>query len=144
MIITVNSKEYWIKYGVEVTAKSQLLSKMIKNDSKELTLENMEQIALTIAEVLLIGLQNKHSDEFGYDLDTEEGKTEALSKVCELIDDYTDIEGNDIFELYGKCQEELGKNGFIKSLMQKAQAQAEAEAQIEKPEIKKTTRNKKK
>lgn len=127
MVIKVNDKEYTIKYGIEATAKCNLIG--LVNELEETTFEpsSIGKMSLTIAEVLLIGLQNKHKDEFGYDLDTLEGKNEALSKACELLDEYSDIDGNDILQLYGLLNEEMAKNGFIKSLLENQKKQAEME-----------------
>lgn len=136
MLLNVNGREYQIKYGVEATAKSKLLSKVVSVETTEMTLESIEQIALTIGEVLLVGLQNYHSDEFGYDLNSNEGKDEMLSKACKLIDDYTDIDGNDILSLYADLQSEMMKNGFIKSLFEKMK---DAEQTMKKTSRKKTT-----
>lgn len=144
MQITIGEKEYTIKYGIEATAKSGLFSKLVQLEEMEMTLENLEIISLVIAETMLVGLQNKHSDEFGYDYNTEEGKEKQLSKVCDLLDEYTDEnEDSDLLTLYGLFREELMKNGFLKSLFNQMKNQMEKENPQTKVQAAKKTTTKK-
>lgn len=140
MKIKINEKEYTIKFGYKATANSGILKKMAKAESvveenKNPKLEDVmalaEETMRNLAEMLLVGLQKYHSDEFGYDLDTEEGKKEKLDLVYDLLDDFSDEEGADVSDLYNKLQNEMVANGFLATLFRTEQTQA-----------KKTTRKK--
>ncbi len=79
-------KEYTIKFGYEPTLKSRLLSRVakmtvnMKQDAEE-NLEQIENMLLFVPEMVLVGLQKFHSDEFGYNMDTNDGYEEAKNKV---------------------------------------------------------------
>ena len=102
MKFTVADKEYTIKFGYEVTAKSKIMSLVAKTDNKPID-ENedmatammgaVEDTMTVLAKMLLVGLQRFHSDEFGYDYnETDLDKVESMSKVYELLDTYFDDE----------------------------------------------------
>ena len=126
---------YEIKFGIEATTKSGILKKIKEiqqssNDevqqSSDDFVDEIEMILNMLPEFLLVGLQNRHKDEFGYDYNTTKGKEEATAKVCELIDEYTDQEDSSIRELFEELIKEVMQNGFFKKevLQMKAEEQA--------------------
>lgn len=124
MILNIEGKEYQIRFAYIPTVKGKLINKImeLENNVKGNELEAISGVLELIPEMLLIGLQKFHKDEFGYDYDTEEGKSEAMSKVYEIVDDYFDGDEADLGELYQELQDEMMNNGFLKSLLkQKAE-----------------------
>ena len=100
---------YEIKFGIEATTKSGILKKIKEvqqsgDDEVQRSngdfIDDIEMILNMLPEFLLVGLQKRHKDEFGYDYNTNKGKEEAIAKVCELIDEYTDQEDSSIRELF--------------------------------------------
>lgn len=129
---------YEIKFGIEATTKSGILKKIKEiqqssddeaQQSSDDFVDEIEMILNMLPEFLLVGLQKRHKDEFGYDYNTNEGKEEAKTKVCELIDEYTDQEDSSIRELFEELLKEVMQNGFFKKevLWMKAEKEAEAE-----------------
>lgn len=131
MKIKVNEKEYTIKFGYEPTLKSRLLSRVakmtvnMKQDAEE-NLEQIENMLLFVPEMVLVGLQKFHSDEFGYNMDTNDGYEEAKNKVFSLVGDYVDTGDVDITDFFTELQEELTANGFLKKLFEKEVEKAQA------------------
>lgn len=129
--IKVNDKEYKIKFGYEPTLKSRLLSRVakmtvnMKQDAEE-NLEQIENMLLFVPEMVLVGLQKFHSDEFGYNLDTNDGYEEAKNKAFSLVGDYVDTGDVDITDFFTELQEELTANGFLKKLFEKEVEKAQA------------------
>lgn len=120
-------KELKVKFAYEPTIKSHIISRMAKMENKVGDsadgIEAVEELLLLIPEMLLIGLQKYHKDEFAYDYETGEGKDEVLGKVFALMDDYTDNEdnedGGDLMSLYQSLTEEMMNNSFLSSLLNK-------------------------
>ena len=121
MVLKVNGMELNVKYGYEATLKTKLLSRLASREKeKEEGMEATENLLLFLPEFLLVGLQKFHSDEYGFDYETEKGKQEQLEKMFSLIDDYFDQNDNeDAITLYNSLSEEMMKNGFLKSQFQK-------------------------
>lgn len=118
--ITVNDKEYKVRFSYGVLRKTDLIERVISIDEEmqanpKLALQKLMQ---TNAELLLAGLQKRHAEEFGYETETE--KEAALDKIDNLIDDYEDesTEENpkDCYVLFKELQNELMKNGFLSIL----------------------------
>ena len=129
---------YEIKFGIEATTKSGILKKIkeIQQSSDDEAqqpsddfVDEIEMILNMLPEFLLVGLQKRHKDEFGYDYNTNEGKEEAKTKVCELIDEYTDQEDSSIRELFEELLKEVMQNGFFKKEVLRMKAEKEAEAE---------------
>lgn len=121
---------YEIKFGIEATTKSGILKKVKEvQQSGDDFVDEIEMTLNMLPEFLLVGLQKRHKDEFGYDYNTNEGKEEAKTKVCELIDEYTDQEDSSIRELFKELLKEVIQNGFFKkeALRMKAEKEAKAE-----------------
>ena len=102
------------------------------------TLLQVEEMLLLIPEIILVGLQKNHKDEFGYDYDTGEGKTTALDKVFDMMDDYFEEESADILQLYNDLQNEMLSEGFLKSMFQREMAE---QKKANKKNTKKTPQN---
>lgn len=135
--IKVNDREYTIKFGYEPTLKSRLLSRVakmtvnMKQDAEE-NLEQIENMLLFVPEMVLIGLQKFHSDEFGYNLDTNDGYEEAKNKAFSLVGDYVDTGDVDITDFFTELQEELTDNGFLKKMFEKEVEKAQATSDSKK------------
>lgn len=126
LTLSLNEKQYQIKFGYKPTVKSRILSKMAKMDVKEDSdgLSNVEEMLLLIPEILLVGLQKNHSDEFGYNYDTSDGKEEKMDLVFDIMENYLESEGADLIDLYSSLQDELLEESFLKSMFQKEKAKA--------------------
>ncbi len=137
LTIKVNNKEYTIKFGYEPTLKSRLLSRVakmtvnMKQDAEE-NLEQIENMLLFVPEMVLVGLQKFHSDEFGYNLDTNDGYEEAKNKAFSLVGDYVDTGDVDITDFFTELQEELTANGFLKKMFEKEVEKAQANSDSKK------------
>lgn len=137
LTIKVNNKEYTIKFGYEPTLKSRLLSRVakmtvnMKQDAEE-NLEQIENMLLFVPEMVLVGLQKFHSDEFGYNLDTNDGYEEAKNKAFSLVGDYVDTGDVDITDFFTELQEELTDNGFLKKMFEKEVEKAQANSDSKK------------
>ena len=72
---------YEIKFGIEATTKSGILKKIkeVQRSSDDFV-DDIEMMLNMVPEFLLVGLQKKHKDEFGYDYNTNKGKEEATAK----------------------------------------------------------------
>ena len=123
MKLKVGEKEYQLKFGYKATLKSRILSRMakIEEDGKNEGLESLEDLLVFIPDVLLVALQKFHKDEFGFDVETGEGKEEMLGKVFELVEDYVDQDG-DVSELYNSLTEELKSDSFLSTLFEEEKA----------------------
>lgn len=115
MVITLGNKDYTIKYGYEATVRSGLVTKLINNDN-----ESVEIALELLPEMLLVGLQHDHADEFKFDYASGNGKEEALSKVYALLDNYFEDDESDFGDLYNQLQEEMTNNGFLAAMFRKA------------------------
>lgn len=120
MVLKTSEKDLTIKYGFEATLKTKLLSRMAKKEkSKEDGMEYTEELLLFLPEVLLVGLQKYHSDEYGFDYESGDGKEEQIVKMFTLIEDYFDNnEDADAISLYNALSNEMLKNGFLKNQFQ--------------------------
>lgn len=129
---------YEIKFGIEATTKSGILKKIKEiqqssddeaQQSSDDFVDEVEMILNMLPEFLLVGLQKRHKDKFGYDYNTNKGKEEATAKVCELIDEYTDQEDSSIRELFEELIKEVMQNGFFKKEVLQMKAEKEAKEQ---------------
>ncbi len=121
---------YEIKFGIEATTKSGILKKIKEvQQSSDDSIDNIEMMLTMVPEFLLVGLQKRHKDEFGYDYNTNEGKEDATAKVCELIDEYTDQEDSSIRELFENLLKEVMQNGFFKKEVLQMKTEKEAKEQ---------------
>ncbi len=138
MKLKVGKNEYNIFFSFEPTLKARILSKMAKmsvelgNGSGDF--EKIEDMLLFIPEVILVGLQKYHSEEFGYDLDTKEGFEEKKEKVFSLVSEYFDTGEVDCMEFFNQLQEEMTKNGFLKKTFEREVEIARKEAETQEKE----------
>lgn len=122
--LKLDGKELNVKYGFEATLKTKLLSKMAKNEvSGEGTdggeMDKIENLLLFLPELLLVGLQKFHKDEYCFDYANGKGKDEQIEKVFSLIEEYFDVNPEeDAITLYSALTEEMLQNGFLKSQFQ--------------------------
>lgn len=122
--IKFGDKEYKIQFGYIATAKSGIISKLIKTESAldgDHVEEGIGDFLLLIPELALVGLQKFHRDEFGYNYDTGEGREEALEKAGDLVDSYFDSEDADIKKLMADLKGELMDNSFLSKMFQEEQ-----------------------
>lgn len=144
--LVINGNEYKIKYGYLATARCGVIDKVqeledMTKDGDELNMEDINKVLKILPELLLAGLQKCHSDELGYDYDTEDGKKEALDKAYILLDDYFDEnDKTDIIDLFNILTDEMVKNGFLANALREG---AETQQKPKAP-AKKTTRTTKK
>lgn len=136
MTITMNGKEYNIKFGNKAVARAGFVSKLarigaMQSDPEDSVgaLEGAEKMYLLMPQILLAGLQANHSDEFGYDLVTGEGRHEQLSKVEDMLDHFVDEENGDFLKLQEDVTNEILHNGFLKKLFEEETAKAQDQIQ---------------
>lgn len=139
----VGNKEYKIKYGYGVLCETDLIDRVIDLSNTEDGENTFQKIMSTVAELLLAGLQKKHSDEFGYE--TEFEKKAALEKVYDIMDEYEDESTKecpqDVFTLFEKLQDELMSNGFLSRITAEAQKMAQAQDATKIPQDHRRKRN---
>ena len=125
--IKIGKKEYNIFFAMQPTVQSGIVGKLAKLENiKEWSADNLGDFLEPLTELLLVGLQKFHKDEFGYNYLSGEGKDEALSKAYELMDQLAEDEGEyDYTELFADLNTELLENGFFKKLFQKEQEKEE-------------------
>ena len=123
--IKIGEKEYNIQFGYIATAKSGIIRDLVNIERMigdgESAIENLDKILMFIPEIMLVGLQKFHREEFGYNYDTKEGKDEAFEKVSQLVDDYFDGDDADFKGLFNSLEEELLHNGFLSSMFNEEQ-----------------------
>lgn len=136
LTLNVGNRELNIKYGYEAVVKSKIMKKMANTgiDEDTPTIEAMDKTMELVPELLLVGLQKYHSDEFGYDYKEGEKKDVALDKIYGIIDEYMEKDESYFMDLSDMLQTELLENGFLAKLFRQ---------EVEKAEQKKTTAKKK-
>lgn len=126
---SANGKTYKVKFGYGVLTQSDILTQV----SSMGAINNPKDMIKMLPELILVGLQKKHKDEFGYE--TEEEKKIAYDKVCDLLDDYedesTEENPHNGFTLFEKASQELEKNGFLSGMV-KAMEKSEEEKKLPK------------
>ena len=126
---SANGKTYKVKFGYGVLTQSDILTQV----SSMGAINNPKDMIKMLPELILVGLQKKHKDEFGYE--TEEEKKIAYDKVCDLLDDYedesTEENPHNGFTLFEKASQELEKNGFLSGMV-KAMKKSEEEKKLPK------------
>ena len=136
MTITMNGKEYNIKFGNKAVARAGFISKLARigamqsdPDDSAGALEGAEKMYLLMPQILLAGLQANHSDEFGYNLTTGKGRDEQLGKVEDMLDHFVDEENGDFLKLQEDVTNEILHNGFLKRLFEEETAKAQDQIQ---------------
>ena len=123
--IKFGQKELSIKYAYIATVKSGILKKLVKLSSYEDNFDRIQAMMELIPELVLVGVQKYHRDEFGYNYDTNEGWKEQLDKVYELVDDYFDSPDSDEAFLLEDLQNELMDNSFLAKMFREEQKKVE-------------------
>ena len=120
-----------IRFGYEATVRSKILKKLAALTVEKEGEDNFDRMGLMmeiVPELILVGAQKFHSDEYGYDYKTEAGKEEALSKIYELLDDYFEEPDADFSILLTSLQDELMENGFLSKMFKEEVKNAEKAA----------------
>ena len=127
---SANGKTYKVKFGYGVLTQSDILTQV----SSMGAINNPKDMIKMLPELILVGLQKKHKDEFGYE--TEEEKKIAYDIVCDLLDDYedesTEENPNNGFTLFEKASQELEKNGFLSGMVKAMEEKSEEEKKLPK------------
>ena len=127
---SANGKTYKVKFGYGVLTQSDILTQV----SSMGAINNPKDMIKMLPELILVGLQKKHKDEFGYE--TEEEKKIAYDKVCDLLDDYEDESTEENhqngFILFEKASQELEKNGFLSGMVKAMEEKSEEEKKLPK------------
>ena len=130
-IFKIHGKEYKVRFTYRTVCEDDILDKISDaTDFEGLNVGGMiAKVSKATAELLLVGLQKYHSDEFGYKDDKE--KAQRIEKMLDLFDDYED-ESTEEHEqsaatLFSDLQEELQKNGFLSAMMTAIEQTAKAE-----------------
>ncbi len=123
----LGGKEYTIQFATRPSLKAHILQDIMKTQEME-DISSMEDVLLeTLPKVLLVGLQMHHSDEFGYDYNTNDGYDEKFEKVSDIL--YGAIDTNEIncMDLFADMQEEMMTNGFLAQMMESLERAQEQE-----------------
>lgn len=125
--IKIGKKDYQIFFAMQPTVQSGIISKLAKLEGKEdWGVDNFGDFLALVTELLLVGLQKNHKEEFGYNYLTGEGKDEALSKAYDLMDQFAEDDSDYGFtDLFADLEKELLENGFFKKLFQQEQSKEE-------------------
>ena len=127
---SANGKTYKVKFGYGVLTQSDILTQV----SSMGAINNPKDMIKMLPELILVGLQKKHKDEFGYE--TEEEKRIAYENVCDLLDDYedesTEENPHNGFTLFEKASQELEKNGFLSGMVKAMEEKSEEEKKLPK------------
>lgn len=127
---SANGKTYKVKFGYGVLTQSDILTQV----SSMGAINNPKDMIKMLPELILVGLQKNHKDEFGYE--TEEEKKIAYDKVCDLLDDYedesTEENPHNGFTLFEKASQELEKNGFLSGMVKAMKEKSEEEKKLPK------------
>lgn len=130
-IFKIHGKEYKVRFTYRTVCEDDILDKISDaTDFEGLNIGGMiAKVSKATAELLLVGLQKYHSDEFGYKDDKE--KAQRIDEMLDLFDDYED-ESTEEHEqsaatLFTDLQEELQKNGFLSAMMTAVEQTAKAQ-----------------
>lgn len=123
-----------IRFGYEATVRSGIIKRLVKmTKANKDQMEYMDIIMELVPEMILVGAQKFHSNEYGYDYKSEEGKEAALSKIYSLLDDYFEEDGANFMDLMESLQNELMNNGFLAKMF-KEEVKKEAKKEEKKEE----------
>lgn len=125
--IKIGKNEYQIYFAMQPTIQTGIIKKLAALGDIEMSIDNIGSLLETITEVLLVGLQKNHKDEYGFNYVTGDGKDEAMAKAYELMDEYAEDENADYFDLYSKLENELLENGFFAKLFRQEKEKNETE-----------------
>lgn len=129
LTVKFGEKELNIKFGYEATVKNNIIKKLANLEKQEDGIESVNNILMLLPELILVGLQKYHYDEYGFDPYNKEQKEEKLSEVYSMLDDYFDSDESDIQKLFADVQGELLENGFLAKLLKQEQEKNPKKAQ---------------
>ena len=131
-ILKIGDEKYKIQYTYRTLWETDIIDNVVSLGTtvdRENPAGMLKSIIGLTAEMLLVGLQAHHKDEFGYS-DDEEYK-QRLCEVMDLMDEYeaenTDEDGNitkNGFTLFTELQGELERNGFLSAMVRGVQQDA--------------------
>lgn len=113
--LKLGEKELKIKFTYEATVRSGIMQRLVSLEESD-DANSLQKVLEIIPEMILVGSQKFHKDEFGYNYETGEGKEESLSKVYSLVDDYFDQDDSDFMWLLDTIRGEMLQNGFLSKL----------------------------
>ncbi len=126
--LKVNNKEYTLKFGYRVLAKTAVLKDVVslrnkfsvsEEDQEQAITDNIDELIKTNSNLVLAGLQKFH-EEYTVDYDDEKSVKDGLEKVYDLMDDYMDDpESKAVIDLFGEMVEDLVENGFLSKMSPK-------------------------
>lgn len=137
MKIDVKDKTYNLVYNYNCFCDTDLLDRlggvigmMFTDDEKDNTpksvLSDFKDMFVSLRELLYLGLQKNHSDDFP-----------NFECVGEFIDDYVESNDKTINDLFADILEELANKGFLKDILQ---TENEGEGNVKKMPQKATTK----
>lgn len=118
MKIKLGEKERKIRFGLRTLCETEVLddvTKFTNAKDEDFDFNTLAEIGKLIAELLLAGLQR--DKDFKIDYEDEHQHKEALSNIYDLLDDWSDEEGNEIIGLFTALQKELTEKGFLGNVM---------------------------
>lgn len=118
MKIKLGEKERKIRFGLRTLCETEVLddvTKFTNAKDEDFDFNTLAEIGKLIAELLLAGLQR--DKDFKIDYEDEQQHKEALSNIYDLLDDWSDEEGNEIIGLFTDLQKELTEKGFLGNVM---------------------------
>ena len=65
--VKFGEKELNIKFGYEATVKNNIIKKLASLEKQEDGIESVNNILMLLPELILVGLQKYHFDEYGFD-----------------------------------------------------------------------------
>lgn len=129
--ITVNGKDYAIKFGYYAVASSNIIEDVVSMQCRIDAMEKIEDetqkeveqykliadIIPLVGRITLAGLQKYHDEEFGVDYDNDFDVKIKLRNTYRLLDDYFDPEEGETREsaldMFFSYVEELTNAGFL-------------------------------
>lgn len=142
-VLKINDKEYKVEFGYKPTIKSRIIGELVRKESNARTesendFDGIEDMLVFLPKLLLIGLQKNHYEEFGYEDYDKEPSEKQLDDMFDLIDCYCSSgEENDAITMFNLLEEELLKNGFLRSVFRQEVAKTEQGQKSQKKKINK-------
>lgn len=117
MTLTINEREFEIKFAYIPTVKSGLIKKLINLGASDSEDDHIQSILSLLPELLLVGLQKNHYAEFGCSFDDKSDVATGLNAVGDLIDAYCEQDDVNLINLFNMLLDEVYKNGFLSKLL---------------------------
>lgn len=130
--IKFGDRDLKIKYGYKATVQSGIIKKLMSMGEIGEDIEAIDKLFSFLPEMLLVGLQKYHANEFGYDPENKAQKSEQMEKIYDLLDEYFDSEDGDVKGLFTSLQKELLDNGFLSKMAKHGSKAKQVKGQKEK------------